>query len=383
MTQLEQPPIYNAERQGDPVVRELPVLESEKKDPSWFTAQLAMLIFLAGVVLIWIFSGSYQVGVGEVAVVERLGQYLTLPGGQPLQVPPGWHYHLPWPIDTVYVIPTSRAQQLTISDFNQPPTSYEDWEKEILREDPQITTDDLDAIFNPYLITGDINVLHATISVPYQISDPVAYLQAVAESPGQPSGQAMQDVLRILSDHQLIRKFATLTVEEALGSANPTQNVQAYNSDQINNLQGSITQLNLGLQVQKMQVDKVLVPNEVVQAFSDVENARQNETTTIQNAETQATQITFQAQADSQKILSSAEAEANQAKTEATGEKQAFSAIYAQYLHDPKVITLTLLNDTLSNVLNSAARVFVVQPNQRILISLPPPQQQVIVPASP
>ncbi|HTV47567.1 MAG TPA: protease modulator HflK [Phycisphaerae bacterium] len=384
MTQLEQSSVRTNGRPGVGEIRRLPAADSGNNSATWFTAQLALLIFLVGVFLVWIFSGSYLVGNGEIAVVERLGQYLTLPGGQPLQVPPGWHYHLPWPIDTVYVIPTSRTQLLEISDFNQSPTSYEDWEKEILRENPQITTDDLDAIFNPYLITGDRNVLHSTISVQYQIADPVAYLQSVAAAPGQTTEQAVQGVLQILADHQLIMKFAASTVDEALESVNQAQNVQAYNVEESNNsIQGLITQLGLGLQVQKTQVEYVHWPNEVDQAFSDVLNAQQNETTAIQNAETQATQIIYQAKGDAQTIETTAKADANEAVTEATGEAKAFSVVYAQYQKDPKVVTLTLLNDTLSNVLNGAARVFVVQPNQRILITLPPPQEQVIVPSGP
>src|SRR5271155_1507692 len=178
MTQLEQPPMLDTDVQNGRSFRELPVIEPATSDNPmpWFTAQLAMLIFLAGVAMVWLFSGSYQVGNGEVAVVERLGQYLTLPDGQPLLVQPGWHYHLPWPLDTVYVIPTSQAQQLAISDFNQSPGNYEEWEKEILRDDPQATPAQVDAVFNPYLITGDRNVVHSEMSVQYHISDPVAYL---------------------------------------------------------------------------------------------------------------------------------------------------------------------------------------------------------------
>ena len=62
---------------------------------------------------------------------------------------------------------------------------------------------------------------------------------------------------------------------------------------------------------------------------------------------------------------------------EAQGEANAFSQVFAQYQQNPRVITLKLLNDTLSSVMNNVGRVFFVQPHQQIILSMPPPPRKV------
>src|SRR6185503_6756983 len=63
-----------------------------------------LLIFALAVFVIWLLTGFYQVKSDEVAIVERLGQYLQNPDGKAALVEQGLHYHMPWPIDTVHKV---------------------------------------------------------------------------------------------------------------------------------------------------------------------------------------------------------------------------------------------------------------------------------------
>jgi membrane protease subunit HflK len=106
-------------------------------------------------------------------------------------------------------------------------------------------------------------------------------------------------------------------------------------------------------------------------------NARQQKNQDHQDAKKQYNQLVILANAQAQTILNQAQAKAASTVDEAQGEANAFSQVFAQYQQNPRVITLKLLNDTLSSVMNNVGRVFFVQPHQQIILSMPPPPRKV------
>ncbi len=361
--------------------RALPVLQPPPAN-RWLSAQYALVYFFLGVVLVWILSGWYKVGHGEVALVQRLGQYLTGPDGKPELMEAGLHYHLPWPVDRVYIVPLSRAALLPITDFNTSPASYEQRRKQLMRAGKPRQV--VDAIYNPYLITGDQNILHAQIAVQYEISHPFAYLTSVYQPPNLAPGAGRLNVLRLLTDHQLIRKMAAANVEEALYSGHQKLESEIFSVTRPHRgLQAPIDALGLGVQIQSVSLKSVRWPKAVDQAFSAVLNARQREDREIQDAKKTANTLTTLATGEAEAVVRKAKAAARRRVNEAQGESQAFSQIYAQYRVNPRVITLKLLSDALGGVMRHVDRVFFVQPGQQILLSLPPPKKKIVVPTAP
>ncbi len=357
----------------------LVVLPAEPPASRWLTPQYVLLYFVLGVILVWILSGFYQVGVGEVAVVERLGQYEMLPGNKhALLMEAGLHYHIPWPIDTVHIVPLEREHLLEVSDFHSAPTAYAGMEKQLLRlgYPKRLIT----AIFNPYLITGDKNILHARVAVQYQISHPLQYILAVYQPPNEKPNQAWNEVMSLLTDRELIHKLAYATVDEALYSGKTLLDQELYDPVKPKaGLQRLVSKLKLGAQVERVELKYIHWPSTVNQAFSAVLNARQQKNQDHQNAKKHYNQLVILAKGEAQAILNQAQAQAASIVDEAQGEATAFSQVFAQYQQNPRVITLKLLNDTLSNVMNNVSRVFFVQPHQQIILSMPPPPRKVNV----
>ncbi len=361
---------------------QLPVLPSEAPASRWLSPQFVLLYFAGGLILVWILSGFYQVGVGEVAVVERLGQYEMLPGGKhALLMEAGLHYHIPWPIDTVHIVPLEREHLLEVNNFNSSPAAYADLEKAYLRQGYSKRV--LDAIFNPYLITGDKNILHARVAVQYQISHPLQYILAVYQPPGGLPNQAWNKVMSLLTDRELIHKLAYATVDEALYSGKTEVEQELYDPVKPQaGLQRLVSKLKLGAQVARVELKYIHWPSAVNEAFSAVLNARQQKNQDHQDAKKHYNQLVILANAQAQTILNQAQAKAASTIDEAQGEANAFSQIFAQYQRNPRVITLKLLNDTLSNVMNNVGRVFFVQPHQQIILSMPPPPRKVNAPSA-
>jgi membrane protease subunit HflK len=380
MTQVdEHNQIHTHDHGGDHHDRPLVVLPAEQPVNRWLTPQFVLLYFVVGVMIVWILSGFYQVGVGEVAVVERLGQYEMMPGGKhAMLMEAGLHYHIPWPIDTIHIVPLQREHLLEVSDFHSSPAANAGMVKALLRQGYPKRL--INAIFNPYLITGDKNILHARVAVQYQISHPLQFILAVYQPPGEAPNQAWDQVMSLLTDRELIHKLAYATVDEALYNGKTQLEQELYDPVKPNSgLQRLVTKLNLGAQVERVELKYIHWPSAVNQAFSAVLNARQQKNQDHQDAKKQYNQLVILANAQAQTILNQAQAKAASTVDEAQGEANAFGQILTQYRHNPRVITLKLLNDTLSNVMNNVERVFFVQPHQQIILSMPPPPKKVNV----
>ncbi len=358
--------------------RSLNVLPDQSESPGgnrWFSAQYTLIYFLIGVLVIWILSGFYQVGAGEVGVVERLGQYLTLPNGQPELSEPGLHYHLPWPIDRVHIIPLNHEHLLEVGDFDAPPTEYASVKKKYMRQG--IPRRIVDAIFNPYLITGDKNILHAKVSVQYEITDPMQYLLAVYQPSNEPRGSARDATIRMLASHELISELAHDTVDQALyNKLVVQQQLSSQSAANGGGLQAEANRAKLGITIKRVQLEYVHWPRAVNTAFTAALSDQQEEALVVQDALRQADTTETEAQGKAQAIVSTAKAAANRTISQASAEAQKFTSVYAQYKKHPRVITLKIIADTLGKVMQNARRVFFVQPGQRMLLSLPPPPKK-------
>lgn len=277
----------------------LPVLAEPDLPPptsGWLSAQRILLYFVLLIALVWLGSGFYQVGAGDVGVVERLGQYVAYGNGKPVLEQPGLHYHLPWPIDRVYMVPLLREQILEVNNFNRQPASYIALKRIFLR-DPRNTAQDFDAIFDPYVITGDENVLHMQIAVHFHISDPVAWLTHVYEPPGDTSDSGELALLQMLAARDLIHQMAHTTVDAALYGGKAQIQTELFNPAQPQQgMQAAFDRLGLGVQLERVQIDYVHWPMAADQAFNAVLNDRQQAQANIERATTEANHLTIYAQ---------------------------------------------------------------------------------------
>src|SRR4051812_27122707 len=96
---------------------------------SFARAHRILVYSLSAVVVIWLLSGFYQVRADQVAIVERLGEYIATPEGKPIQLSQGLHYHLPWPIDSVQLISTQQSMTLDVTAFNTSPSEYDEFKQ--------------------------------------------------------------------------------------------------------------------------------------------------------------------------------------------------------------------------------------------------------------
>ena len=353
-------------------------------------AHHVLLYFLGAVAAVWLLSGVYQVKADQVAIVERLGEYLATPEGKAIQVEHGLHYHLPWPIDRVHVISVQRQFTLAVKAFNVSPAEYDDFKREYLKNPDNpfgANVAAINAIFNPYLISADKSVLHMEIAMQFRVADPERWLKSVSHDyhetyeptePGDMRNELLQQIAQramivqagqmsfngmLLQDRdklpgalqELLRQGMTM------GATNPADPAQRE-------------QIDLGIQVLRVEVTAVRPPDAIKSAFENVLNQLLSRDTTKSNAQAEANSMLVKAGGEKQTLITDAQSYKQTTIQAAKGEADRFSEVLTQYRNAPDVTRWNLYVEATGAVTASAKRIFFALPGQKTYIEIDPAQ---------
>ena len=217
---------------------------------------LTLKSWLIGVSLIvgaWLMSGFYLVDVQQRGVLSRFGSVVRV-------VDPGWHWRLPYPIDSVRLINVTAERKLDIA-LSGPQG----------RESPQ-----------GLMRTAEGDLVGLSYSVVYQVTDPVAYLSR-AEQPTNLVSLLADEVLRRAVTAQLLS-----TLQAAVSQKNaPSDGWLAGTATQ---LQAAVEPLQLGITVKGLVLREVQLPAPVLQAMKDVDRQAQAQTKSLRDAQLGATE---------------------------------------------------------------------------------------------
>jgi membrane protease subunit HflK len=280
------------------------------------------------VIVLWGFSGFFRVEPDELGVVMRFGKEVR-------EVQPGLNYHLPYPIETVLTPKALRVNKIDIGMR----------EVESARRNGGTTTRDVPE--ESLMLTGDENIVDVDFSVLWKvkptgvgqflfnIQNPEGTVKAVAES-------AMREVIGH-SEIQPILTGARQTIETAVQDL----------------MQRTLDAYGAGILVQQVQMQKVDPPQQVIDAFRDVQAARADLERSVNEAQTYANRVVPEARGKVATIIQSAEAYRQQTVAEATGQTSRFLKIYEQYKKAPDVTRLRMYLETMERVLGSTSKVIV------------------------
>lgn len=137
--------------------------------------KLLMLVLL----VLYVFSGFFTVKPNEVGLVLRYGRVIgtgTSGISRDAVLESGWHWSWPYPFERWITIPTS-PREIDVSFM------YRLSERELATGIKGYKYNNLSPLRDDYLITGDTNILHASVKVRYRITDPVAYSTNIFPQP--------------------------------------------------------------------------------------------------------------------------------------------------------------------------------------------------------
>jgi membrane protease subunit HflK len=357
----------------------LPV-ENAPEGSRFGRAHHILLIFLGVAAVIWLLSGIYQVNNDEVAIVERLGTYVSGGDGKAILVERGLHYSLPWPIDRIHRISTKLQRTLSVTWFNEPPDSYKDWKSDYLRRG--VPQEVLSSIFDPYLITGDLNVIHMGLGVQYRIDDPEAWLTMVAHSEEDSDNVAgkREELFQEVAKHAMTSRLGAMSVDEVLFTGQAELPTTLYEAmAKAMRLENPVETTGvgtsgLGIHVESVQLLGVRPPDNVKDKFDAVGRAIQLARMARDQAQGKADAAHTEAIAQQTTLTRDAEAYRNKVVGAAKGEAARFSQVLAQYEKAPDLTLWNVYVDAIKPITSGANRIIFAQPGQRTYIVLDPPE---------
>jgi modulator of FtsH protease HflK len=259
----------------------------------------------------WLFNSIYQVQPDERGLVLRLGAYNRT-------VAPGLHFAA-WPVDRMEVLPVAAENQTSIGDVGD----------------------------EGLMLTGDENMVDIKFKVLWKIADPQKFLFNISEQ------------------QRLVQAVAESAMREIVGRTPATEaltNGRLAIQDQVTEItQRTLDQYGSGIKITGLALEGVDPPSQVLDAFEEVQRAKQDQQKSINEAELYTNQKLRNADGDAAKRVEDAKGYKAQITATAKGEAQRFDQIYAEYSKAKDVTRTRLYLETMEKVLAASNKVILEQ----------------------
>ena len=280
------------------------------------------LIILA---LLWVGSGLYRVLPDEQGVVLRFGKFVKT-------TQPGLNYHLPFPIENVLTPKVTKVNRMDIGFRSERDSGFSSGGVADVPEES-------------LMLTGDENIVNIDFSVfwviknagnfLFKIQDPQGTVKAAAET-------AMREVIARSNIQPILTEGRSLIETD-------TQEI----------IQQILDEYNSGIQITQVQTQKADPPDQVIDAFRDVQAARADMERSKNEAEAYANDVIPRARGEAAKILQAAEAYKKEVVAKAEGEASRFLSIYSEYAKAKEVTQERMFLETMEKVLADINKIII------------------------
>jgi membrane protease subunit HflK len=270
--------------------------------------------------VVWLGSGIYVVQPDEQGVVLRFGEFVNTTS-------PGINYHLPWPIESVLTPQVTRENQINIGYSLDSGGNMGDVPEESL------------------MLTGDENIVDINFSVLWLIKDAGAYEFNVEDPDGA------------------IKAVAESAMREVVGRSQialiQTVNREVVEDDVRKLMQQILDSYGVGVTITQVKMQKVDPPQQVIDAYRDVQAARTDQDRMRNEAEAYANKVVPEARGEAARIIQQAEGYKQRVIAEAQGEAKRFLSVYEQYKKAPDVTRRRIYIETMEGVMSNMNKVVV------------------------
>ena len=188
------------------------------------------------------------------------------------------------------------------------------------------------------MITSDMNFVDIDFYVTYQVTDPLQYMYA-SEQP--------ELILKNLIQSAIRGTVSAYTVDSALttGKSDIQQNIKTI-------VMNELEEQDIGLSLIDISIQDVEPPTEQIkEAFSEVENARQNKESALNEANQYRNEQLPAAEAKADKIIQAAEARKTSRINEANGQVARFNSEYSEYSKYPLITKQRMFYEAMEEIL--------------------------------
>lgn len=300
----------------------------QKKIKGRTVAALSAVLIIALVV----FSGLYRVNQGEQALVIAFGKVIKTHG-------PGLYWHVPIiqqviaeSVTTIHDV--EYGYRTAVSAGRRTPAQYTDVESESV------------------MLTNDNSIVQLDAIYQYTIRDVKQYTFNV-DNPERTMHLAFEAILR--------RNIQNRSLDEALLEKDSIER------EVLPDFQAMVDSYDMGVKVHGVHIQNIAVPSAVTSYYEDVNNAKNEMTRRLDEAQQYANRVLPLAKSDAYQLTQQAQAYKAETIAEAEAEVAVFKAVYEKYQAQPEVSRTRMTIEAIEKMLGSAGKIVVVDGDSNVL----------------
>ncbi len=292
--------------------------------PGSFGGSRGLLLALLAIVGIWLATGFYRVQPGEQGVELLFGRYAKT-------TTPGLNWWFPTPIGEVLTPNVEQTNQITIGfrGGGEGPRGAG------ARKVPQ----------ESLMLTGDQNIVDIDFIVQWRIKNAADYLFNMRDPEG---------TVKLAAESAIRETIGQTSLEDAL-----TIKRQEVDDRTRELLQQILDRYQSGIVIVEVKQLKADPPPEVIDAFNDVQRARQDLERSVNEAQAYRNDIVPRAKGEAEKIIQDATAYREKVTRDADGEAERFLAVYDAYLSGPDVTKRRLYLERMQEIMSKTQKVII------------------------
>ena len=198
-------------------------------------------LILIIIAFVWLASGLYRVGPDEQGVVLRFGKFVKT-------TQPGLHYHIPLPVETVETPKVTKVNRIDIGFRSERDSGFSQGGG--VADVPQ----------ESLMLTGDENIVNIDFSVFWVIKDAGKFLFEIQDPEG---------TVKAAAETAMREVIAKSNIQPVLTEGRAQIEIETQEI-----IQSILDEYNSGIQITQVQTQKADPPDQVIDAFRDVQAAR-------------------------------------------------------------------------------------------------------------
>ena len=276
-------------------------------------------------IIIWALTGLYRVLPDEQGVVLRFGKFVST-------TQPGLNYHIPYPIENVFTPKVTKVNRMDIGFRSGSDTGFSSGGVADVPEES-------------LMLTGDENIVNIDFSVFWVIKDAGKFLFKI---------QDPQGTVKAASETAMREVIAKSKIQPILTEGRSKIEIETQEI-----IQNILDEYESGIQITQVQTQKADPPDQVIDAFRDVQAARADMERSKNEAEAYRNDVIPRSRGEAAKILQAAEAYKKEVVAKAEGEASRFISIYNEYAQAKEVTQERMYLETMEKVMADIDKVII------------------------
>lgn len=298
--------------------------------------------WLAGLLVLglWLSTGVYTIQPEEEGVIMRFGKYVR-------SATPGLNYKFPTPIEILTKVPVTRTNKEEIGYRSSGAAlTVEALRQNSIADESQ-------------MLTTDENIVDINFDVQWNVANAKDFILNVRDV-------GRENTVKSVAESAMREVIGLSRINDVLAEERSKieQNARQHMQDTLDNL-------HMGVNIISVQLRRVDPPKEAIDAYRDVQNAKQDKEREINQATSYRNDVVPKARGEAERMLQEAEAYKQRVIADAVGEANRFNAVLAEYQRAKEVTRKKMYIETMQEIFSNTEKIILDKSAGNVLPHLP------------